>query len=73
MNQDERILYVTGQEKEKQLRSATNASMIFVTDKRIIIRNTTSLGMKDVIEDMPYDHISSLKLHEGLLSSAYNF
>ncbi|MGH1522355.1 MAG: PH domain-containing protein, partial [Nitrosopumilus sp.] len=73
MNQDERILYVTGQEKEKQLRSATNASMIFVTDKRIIIRNTTSLGMKDVIEDMPYDHISSLKLHEGLLSSAIIF
>ena len=73
MDQDERILYVTEQDKEKQKRSETNASMIFVTDKRIIIRNATSLGMKDLIQDMPYDNISSIKLREGLASSTVTF
>ena len=73
MDQDERILYVTGQDKERQKRSETNASMIFVTDKRIIFRNATSLGMKDLIQDMPYDNISSIKLQEGLTSSRVVF
>ena len=73
MSQDERILYVTRQDKEKQESSATNASMIFVTDKRIIIRNATSFGMKDLIQDMPYDNISSIKLQEGLSSSRVVF
>ena len=73
LDQDERLLYVTRQDKEKQTRSATNASMIFATDKRIIIRNVTALGIKNLIKDMPYDNISSLKLQEGSLSSAIVF
>ena len=73
MTQDERILYVTEQDKEKQKQSETNASMIFVTDKRIIIKNATSIGMKDLIQDMPYDNISSIKLQEGLGSSRVVF
>ena len=73
LDQDERILYVTRQDKEKQTPSATNVNMIFATDKRIIIRNDTALGMKNLIKDMPYDNISSLKLQEGPLSSAIVF
>ncbi len=73
LDQDERILYVTRQDKEKQACSATNVNMIFATDKRIIIRNATALGMKNLIKDMPYDNISSLKLQEGSLSSAIIF
>ena len=73
LSQDERVLYVTRQGKEKQERSTTNADMIFVTDKRIIIRNTTTLGMKNYVKDMPFDTISSLKLQEGPLSSAVVF
>ena len=45
LDQDERILYATRQDKEKQARSATDIDMIFVTDKRIIIRNVTALGI----------------------------
>ena len=73
LDQDERLLYVTRQDKEKQVRSATNASMIFATDKRIIIKNSTTLGMKNLIKDMSYDNISSLKLQEGPLSSTIVF
>lgn len=73
LDQDERILYVTRQDKEKQVRSATNVDMIFATDKRIVIRNATTLGMKNLIRDMPYDNISSLKLQEGPMSSAIVF
>ena len=73
LDQDERILYVTRQDKEKQTRSVINVNMIFATDKRIIIRNTTALGMKNLIKDMPYDNISSLKLQEGSLLSTIVF
>ena len=73
LDQDERILYVTRQDKEKQARSVINVNMIFATDKRIIIRNTTALGMKNLIKDMFYDNISSLKLQEGSLLSTIVF
>ena len=73
MDQDERILYITRQDSEKQARSADNASIIFATDKRILIRNISSLGMKSLIEEMPYDDIISLKLQEGNLSSTVIF
>ncbi len=73
LDRDERILYVTKQDKEKQARSTTNVNIIFATDKRIIVRNVTALGMKNLIKDMSYDNIGSLKLQEGPLSSAIIF
>ncbi len=73
LDQDERILFVTRQDKEKQTRSVTNTNMIFATDKRIIVRNATTFGIKNCIKDMPYDNINSLKLQEGVLSSAIVF
>ena len=69
----ERILYVTGQDKEKQKHSETSPSMIFVTDKRIIIKNDTSIGMKDLIQDMHMIILVQLKLQEGLGSSRIVF
>ena len=73
-DQDERILYVTTQDEEKkQEHSVTDVNMIFVTDKRILIRNDTTRGAKSLIRDMPYDNISSLKLQEGLLTSSVVF
>ena len=73
LDPNERIIYVTKQDKEKQERSATGANIIFATDKRIIIKNITAFGTKNLVEDMPYDHINSIKLQEGPLSSSIVF
>ena len=65
LDSDERILYVTRKVKEKQASSATNADLIFATDKRIITTGNSGFGTKNTIKDMPFDSISSIKLQEG--------
>jgi hypothetical protein len=44
-------------------------NIVFATDKRIIIRNPTMLGMRENIEDIPYDKMTSVKLEKGVFSS----
>ena len=65
LDSDERILYVTRKIKEKQASSATDADVIFATDKRIITASSSGFGKKNTIKDMPFDTISSIKLQEG--------
>ena len=66
LNPNEHVLYVTKQEKEKQkIDSATNADFIFATDKRLIIKNITKFGAKNIIQDLPYENITSLTLRDG--------
>ena len=73
LDSDERILYVTNIDKEKQKDSETDANLIFATDKRIISVNHAGFGKKDLIQDMPYDFINSIKLQEGQLLSSVVF
>jgi hypothetical protein len=42
---------------------------IFATNKRVIIRDPTMLGLRSGIEDFPYKAVTSVKLHEGVFSS----
>ena len=42
---------------------------VFATDKRIIIRNPTMLGMRENIEDYSYEKLTNIKLEKGLFSS----
>jgi hypothetical protein len=44
-------------------------NIVFATDKRVIIRNPTMLGMRENIEDIPYDKMTSVKLEKGIFSS----
>src|SRR5688500_19704182 len=44
-------------------------NIVFATDKRVIIRNPTMLGMRENIEDIPYDKMTSVKLEKGVFSS----
>ena len=73
LDSDERILYVTKIDKEKQAPSATYANLMFATDKRIIIVNNTGFGSKNIIQDMTYDSINSITLQEGPLQSSLVF
>lgn len=46
---------------------------IFVTEKRMVIRNPTKMGLGENIEDYSYDQITSVKLEKGLLSASIQF
>ena len=42
---------------------------VFATDRRLIIRNPTMLGMRENIEDYSYDKLTNIKVEKGLFSS----
>lgn len=70
LDQNEKVLFVA-----KQMRNIPGGAIIsspntvFATDKRLIIRNPTMLGMRENVEDISYDKITSVKLEKGLFSS----
>jgi hypothetical protein len=66
----EKILFVAKQSRMKPGGSAlATPNIVFATDKRVIIRNPTMLGMRENIEDIPYDNMTSVKLEKGVFSS----
>lgn len=71
---DETVLYVTRQSRVKPGGSAlTTPNTIFATDRRVLIRNPTMLGMRSAVEDMSYESLSSVKLQVGVFSSTIVF
>ena len=73
LEKDEKVLFVTRQDKESKVLFANNENLIFATNKRIILVNNTKFGTKDLIKDLPYDSISSLTLLEDSLLSTIVF
>jgi hypothetical protein len=70
LDQDEKVRFVAKQSRMKPGGSAlATPNIVFATDKRIIIRNPTMLGMRENIEDIPYDKMTSVKLEKGVFSS----
>lgn len=70
LDQDEKVRFVAKQSRMKPGGSAlATPNIVFATDKRVIIRNPTMLGMRENIEDIPYDKITSVKLEKGVFSS----
>ena len=70
LGQDEKVRFVARQSRMKPGGSAlATPNIVFATDRRIIIRNPTMLGMRENIEDIPYDKMSSVKLEKGIFSS----
>src|ERR687895_2316008 len=69
LDQDEKVRLVAKQSRMKPGGSAlATPNIVFATDKRIIIRNPTMLGMRENIEDIPYDKMTSVKLEKGIFS-----
>lgn len=50
-----------------------NPNTIYLTEKRIIIRNPTRLGFGENIEEYHYSQITNIRLESGLLSSSLVF
>src|SRR3712207_7043703 len=70
LDHDEEVRFVAKQSRMKPGGSAlATPNIVFATDKRVIIRNPTMLGMRENIEDIPYDKITSVKLEKGVFSS----
>ena len=70
LDQDEKVRFVARQSRMKPGGSAfATPNIVFATDRRVIIRNPTMLGMRENIEDIPYDKMTSVKLEKGIFSS----
>ena len=70
LDQDEKVRLVAKQSRMKPGGSAlATPNIVFATDKRVIIRNPTMLGMRENIEDIPYNKMTSVKLEKGIFSS----
>jgi hypothetical protein len=70
LDQYEKVRFVAKQSRMKPGGSAlATPNIIFATDKRVIIRNPTMLGMRENIEDIPYEKMTSVKLEKGVFSS----
>jgi Bacterial PH domain len=73
LNPNEEVLVVARQSRVRPGGSAVTTNIIYVTNKRIIIRDPYMLGIKENIVDIPYGVITSVKLDKGLLSSTIRF
>jgi hypothetical protein len=70
LDQDEKVRLVAKQSRMRPGGSVlATPNIVFATDKRIIIRNPTMLGMRENLEDIPYDKMTSVKLEKGIFSS----
>jgi hypothetical protein len=66
---NERVVIVAKQSRFKPGGSKMSPDTIFVTDKRIIIRNPSALGMRENVESITFDKITALELERGMMSS----
>lgn len=69
LNANERVVIVAKQSRFKPGGSKMSPDTIFVTDKRIIIRNPSALGMRENVESIAYDKITAIELERGMMSS----
>lgn len=65
----EKVVMVAKQSRFKPGGSKMSPDIIFATDKRMIIRNPSALGMREKVESIPYDKITAFELERGMLSS----
>ena len=69
LNPNEEIFVVARQSRLKPGGSHFTPNIVFATDRRIIIKDPSMLGMREEVVDIPYDMITSIRLDKGVLSS----
>ena len=69
LNPNEEVFVVARQSRLKPGGSKFTPNIIFATDRRIIIKDPSMLGLREQVVDFPYDMISSVKLDKGVFSS----
>ena len=68
LNPNEEVFVVARQSRLKPGGSKFTPNIIFATDRRIIIKDPSMLGLREQVVDFPYDMISSVKLDKGAFS-----
>jgi Bacterial PH domain len=69
LNPNEEVFVVARQSRLKPGGSHFTPNTVFATDRRIIIKDPSMLGMREQVVDIPYDMITSIRLDKGVLSS----
>ncbi|MEO9321826.1 MAG: PH domain-containing protein [Nitrososphaera sp.] len=67
---DEKVLVVAKQSRVRPGGSAMTPAIIFATDRRLIIKDPSALGLRQSVEDIPYVNITSARLQKGVFSSS---
>jgi Bacterial PH domain len=63
------VFVVARQSRLKPGGSAFTPNIVFGTDRRIIIKDPTMLGLRENVVDIPYEMISSVRLDKGVFLS----
>src|SRR5919199_4567672 len=69
LNPNEEVLVVARQSRLKPGGSKLTPNVVFATDRRIIIKDPSMLGLREDIVDIPYDMVSSVRIDKGVFSS----
>ena len=70
LDEGEKVLIVATQSRYLPGGSViTTPNTVFATDKKLIIRNPTMLGLRESVEYFPYKKITYAKLEQGRFSS----
>jgi PH (Pleckstrin Homology) domain-containing protein/putative oligomerization/nucleic acid binding protein len=69
LNPSEEVFVVARQSRFKPGGSKFTPNVVFGTDRRIIIKDPSMLGLRENVVDIPYDMISSVRLDKGVFSS----
>jgi hypothetical protein len=69
VGKDEKVIFVARQSRFKPGGSKGSPGSFFVTSKRLIVRNTSMMGMRENLALINYDKISSLNVEKGVFSS----
>ncbi|HJT47948.1 MAG TPA: PH domain-containing protein [Nitrososphaeraceae archaeon] len=69
LNPNEEVFVVARQSRFKPGGSKFTPNIVFGTDRRIIIKDPSMLGLRENVVDVPYDMISSVRLDKGVFSS----
>ena len=69
LNPNEEVFVVARQSRLKPGGSAFTPDIVFGTDRRIIIKDPSMLGLRENLVDIPYDMISSVRIDKGVFSS----
>lgn len=73
LNPDERVLLVARQSRLLPGGSRITPNTIYATDRRLILRDPSMLGLKEEVIDIPYNLIANAHLEKGVFSSTVIF
>ncbi|MCS7374126.1 MAG: PH domain-containing protein [archaeon GB-1845-036] len=69
LEEGEEVLIVARQSRIRPGGSITTPNIIFATNRKLIIRNPSMLGLRESVEVIPYKEITAIHLQKGIFSS----